>query len=108
MKDKEFDKLFDDGKDVSHLLELSSGRRPNQDQKHDNGALPLRTGDQLDSEARRVGVARTTNITACVSQRPAQVTTNKIRQEQPPPQGEEDKNHRHPGPLRPEELRQQP
>ena len=58
MKAEEFDRLFDDGVDVSHLLDLSSARRPNQEQKRVNVDFPLWMVNPLDSEARRVGVTR--------------------------------------------------
>ena len=41
MKSKEFDKLFDEGKDITHLLDMSTARRPNQELKRVNVDFPL-------------------------------------------------------------------
>ena len=40
MKAEAFDDLFYDGEDISHLLDLSSARRPNQEQKRVNVDFP--------------------------------------------------------------------
>ncbi len=58
MKAEEFDKLFDDGEDITHLLDLSSTKRPNQEQKRVNVDFPKWMVNQLDMEARRIGVTR--------------------------------------------------
>ena len=75
MKAEEFDKLFDDGEDISHLLDLSSARRPNQDQKRVNVDFPLWMVNQLDSEARRVGVTRQSIIKIWLAERLAQANS---------------------------------
>ena len=69
MKAEKFEQLFDDGEDVSHLLDLSSARRPNQDQKRVNVDFPLWMVKQLDSEARRVGVTRQSIIKVWLAER---------------------------------------
>ena len=69
MKAEEFDNLFDDGEDVSHLLDLSSARRPNQEQKRVNVDFPMWMVNQLDSEARRVGVTRQSIIKVWLAER---------------------------------------
>ena len=58
MKAEEFEKLFDDGEDITHLLDLSSARRPNLEQKRVNVDFPIWMVNQLDREAKRVGVTR--------------------------------------------------
>ena len=58
MKAEEFDKLFDDGEDITHLLDLSSTQRPNLEQKRVNVDFPVWMVNQLDREAKRVGVTR--------------------------------------------------
>ena len=77
MKAEEFDKLFDDGEDISHLLDLSSARRPNQEQKRVNVDFPMWMVKQLDSEARRVGVTRQSIIKVWLAERLAQATSAK-------------------------------
>jgi hypothetical protein len=77
MKAEEFDKLFDDGEDIGHLLDLSSARRPNQEQKRVNVDFPQWMVDQLDSEARRVGVTRQSIIKVWLAERLEQVNSNK-------------------------------
>jgi hypothetical protein len=58
MKAKEFDKIFDDGKDVSAFLNLKKATRPGQFQKRVNVDFPQWIVDSLDKEARRLGVTR--------------------------------------------------
>ena len=65
----ECDTLFDDGKDISHLLDLSSAKRPNQDQKRVNVDFPRWMVNQLDAEARRVGVTRQSIIKMWLAER---------------------------------------
>jgi hypothetical protein len=77
MKAEAFDKMFDDGEDISHLLDLSSARRPNQEQKRVNVDFPQWMVDQLDSEARRVGVTRQSIIKVWLAERLEQVSSNK-------------------------------
>ena len=69
MKAETFDKMFDDGEDISHLLDLSSARRPNQEQKRVNVDFPQWMVDQLDSEVRRVGVTRQSIIKVWLADR---------------------------------------
>ena len=69
MKADEFDTLFDDGKDVSHLLDLSSAKRPNQEQKRVNVDFPKWMVTQLDAEARRLGVTRQSIIKVWLAER---------------------------------------
>ena len=55
MKSKNFDKKFDENKaDIIDDLDLSTLRRPNQQQKRVNVGVI----DSLDKEANRVGVTR--------------------------------------------------
>jgi hypothetical protein len=69
MKAEEFDKLFDEGEDISHLLDLSSSRKPNLEQKRVNVDLPVWVVNQLDREAKRVGVTRQSIIKMWIAQR---------------------------------------
>ncbi len=54
----EFEQRFDDGEDITQYLDLSSAKRPNLEQKRVNLDLPIWMIEQLDREAKRIGVAR--------------------------------------------------
>jgi len=59
MKSKDFDKKFDENKaDIIDDLDLSTLKRPNQQQKRVNVDFPVWIIDSLDKEANRVGVTR--------------------------------------------------
>jgi hypothetical protein len=68
MKAKEFDKLFDEGKDVSGLLDLKKAARPGQLQKRVNVDFPNWIIDALDKEARRLGVPRQSIIKVWIAE----------------------------------------
>jgi hypothetical protein len=69
MKDREFDKRFDEGKDISKHLGLSKARRLEQEQKRVNVDLPLCMIHLLDKEARRLGVPRQSIIKVWLAER---------------------------------------
>lgn len=69
MKAKEFDKIFDDNKDISAYLDVSRAYRPEQEQKRVNVDFPLWMIHQLDKEAKRLGVPRQSVIKVWVSER---------------------------------------
>jgi hypothetical protein len=69
MKAEEFEKLFDEGGDITPLLDLSSARRPNLEQKRVNVDFPKWMVKQLDLEARRVGVTRQSIIKVWLAER---------------------------------------
>jgi len=69
MKAEKFEKMFDNNEDISHLLDLSSARRPNQEQKRVNVDFPIWMVKQLDMEARRVGVTRQSIIKVWLAER---------------------------------------
>jgi hypothetical protein len=69
MKAEEFEKMFDDGEDITRLLDLSSARRPNLEQKRVNVDFPKWMVNQLDMEARRVGVTRQSIIKIWLAER---------------------------------------
>ena len=59
MKAKDFDKKFDENKtDIIDDLDLSTLKRPNQQQKRVNVDFPVWVINSLDKEAGRVGVSR--------------------------------------------------
>jgi hypothetical protein len=69
MKAKEFDKKFDDSKDVSKYLDMSKAERPRQTQKRVNVDFPLWMIQELDKEAKRLGVPRQSIIKVWVAER---------------------------------------
>jgi len=69
MKASEFDKNFDEGKDISKYLEVSKARRPAQEQKRVNVDFPLWMIQLLDKEAKRLGVPRQAIIKVWVAER---------------------------------------
>ena len=69
MKAEEFDRKFDDGEDVSQVLDISKARRPVQEQKRVNVDFPLWMIQQLDKEAKRLGVPRQSIIKLWVADR---------------------------------------
>ena len=69
MKAEEFDRLFDQGKDITHLLDLSSARRPNQEVKRVNVDFPVWMVNKLDKEAKRLGVTRQSIIKVWLAER---------------------------------------
>ena len=75
MKAEEFDKLFDKGNDIAHLLDLSSARRPNQELKRVNVDFPIWMVNKLDREAKRLGVTRQSIIKIWLAERLERVRT---------------------------------
>lgn len=69
MKAKEFDKKFDEGKDISQYLDMSKARRPEQEQKRVNVDFPIWMINLLDKEAKRLGVPRQSIIKVWVAER---------------------------------------
>lgn len=69
MKAKAFDRAFDEGEDISRQLDLAKARRPEQEQKRVNVDFPLWMIQQLDKEARRLGVPRQSIIKVWVAER---------------------------------------
>jgi hypothetical protein len=77
MKSKEFDKLFDEGKDITHLLDMSTARRPNQELKRVNVDFPIWMVNKLDREAKRLGVTRQSIIKIWLAERLERVRSKK-------------------------------
>lgn len=75
MKAKEFDKRFDDGRDISKYLDMSKAKRPGQEQKRVNVDFPLWMIHLLDKEAKRLGVPRQSIIKVWVSERIEKVSS---------------------------------
>ncbi len=70
MKAKEFDKKFDDGEeDILEDLDLSTIKKPNQEQKRVNVDFPVWMIESLDKEAGRLGVTRQSIIKVWLAER---------------------------------------
>lgn len=69
MKAEEFDKKFDEGKDVTRYLDFSRIRKPVQEQKRVNVDFPIWMIQLLDKEAKRLGVPRQSIIKMWVAER---------------------------------------
>jgi hypothetical protein len=68
MKAKEFDKKFDEGKDITKYLNLNKATRPGQFQKRVNVDFPVWIIDSLDKEAKRLGVTRQSIIKVWIAE----------------------------------------
>ena len=55
---EELDALFDRGEEISEYVAWDKAKRPNLEQKRVNLDLPVWMIEQLDREAKRIGVAR--------------------------------------------------
>jgi len=69
MKARDFDKEFDEGKDVSEYLDRSKARRPDLEQKRVNVDFPIWMIRLLDKEADRLGVPRQSIIKIWLAER---------------------------------------
>jgi hypothetical protein len=69
MKAHQFDKIFDEGGDISQHLFISKAKRPEQEQKRVNVDFPVWMIQLLDKEARRLGVPRQSIIKVWVAER---------------------------------------
>jgi len=77
MKAKTFDQKFDEGQDITDVLDLARARRPLQKQKRVNVDFPTWMIQGLDREAKRVGVTRQSIIKVWLAERLEQSATNK-------------------------------
>ena len=69
MKAKELDRRFDEGEDVSGVLDLGKARRPGQEQRRVNVDFPSWMIESLDREANRLGVTRQSIIKVWIADR---------------------------------------
>lgn len=69
MKANEFDKKFNETKNIIEYLDLSKLKRPKQDQKRVNVDFPVWMIDLLDKEAKRLGIPRQSIIKVWVAER---------------------------------------
>ncbi len=69
IKAKDFDKKFNSGEDISRYIDVSKARKPEQEQKRVNVDFPVWMIQQLDREAKRLGVPRQSIIKVWVAER---------------------------------------
>jgi len=69
MKAKDFDRLFDEGKDITGHLDLSKARRSGHEQKRVNVDFPTWMIESLDREASHLGVTRQSIIKIWLAER---------------------------------------
>ena len=69
MKASDFDREFDEGKNVTADLDLSKVRGPAQEQRRVNIDFPSCMIQSLDREARRLGVTRQSVIKVWIAER---------------------------------------
>jgi len=69
IKAAEFDREFDEGKDVSRHLDTSKARRPGLEQKRVNVDFPVWMVESLDREAARLGVPRQSLVKVWIAER---------------------------------------
>ncbi len=69
----EFDRAFEEGKEIVDLLKLSEARRPLREQKRIGVDFPLWMLDSLDREAERLGVNRQAIIKVWLAERLEQI-----------------------------------
>ena len=69
MKAKDFDRRFDQGKDVTDDLDLSKARRPGREHRRVNVDFPAWMVESLDREAKRLGVTRQSVIKVWIAEK---------------------------------------
>ena len=75
IKAEEFDRKFENGEDITEFLDLSKVVRPGQEQKRVNVDFPIWMIQQLDKEARKIGVTRQSIIKMWLAERLKASTT---------------------------------
>ncbi|MGN6582270.1 MAG: type II toxin-antitoxin system BrnA family antitoxin [Rhizobiaceae bacterium] len=65
----EFERKFDEGKDISSYIDWSKARRPGLELKRVNVDFPTWVVDDLDKEAHRLGVTRQALIKLWIAER---------------------------------------
>ena len=66
---EEFDQRFEKGEDITEHLDMSKAKRPGLDQKRVNVDFPAWMVENLDKEARRLGVTRQSIIKIWIAER---------------------------------------
>jgi len=76
MKAKDFDRGFDENKNIIEYLDVSKAKRPKQKQKRVNVDFPLWMIELLDKEASRLGVPRQSIIKVWLAERLEKISLN--------------------------------
>jgi len=66
---EEFDQRFEKGEDITEHLDMSKAKRPGLDQQRVNVDFPSWMVENLDKEARRLGVTRQSIIKIWIAER---------------------------------------
>lgn len=66
---EEFDRMFDDGEDISDYVDWSTARRPGLEPKRVNVDFPTWMVDGLDREAARLGITRQALIKTWIAEK---------------------------------------
>ncbi|HYG63763.1 MAG TPA: CopG family transcriptional regulator [Thermoanaerobaculia bacterium] len=69
MRAEEFDRRFDEGEDVTGVLNPSAARRPGQEERRVNVDFPAWMVESLDREAKRLGVTRQSLIKVWIAEK---------------------------------------
>lgn len=69
MKAREIEKQFNEGRSIRKHLSVLEAKRPNQEQKRVNVDFPVWMIQQLDQEAKRLGVPRQSIIKIWIAER---------------------------------------
>ena len=69
IKASEFDRAFDEGENIIDFLDLNNTIRPGQQQKRVNVDFPVWMIQQLDKEAKKLGVTRQSIIKIWLAER---------------------------------------
>jgi hypothetical protein len=69
MKARKFDDDFDAGRDITGSLDLNKARRLKQEPKRVNVDFPIWMVEELDKEAKRLGVTRQSIIKVWLAER---------------------------------------
>ena len=80
MKAKQFDQKFDEGADLSKVLDLSKARRALQEPRRVNVDFPKWMIERLDKEAGRLGVTRQSVIKVWLAERLEKTVSDKSSQ----------------------------
>ena len=77
MNGKEFDEIFDSGEDITHLLDLSTIRRPRLELRKVNVDFPVWMIQELDHESTRLGITRQSLIKSWIGERLDEIIKNR-------------------------------
>lgn len=74
---KTFEERFDDGEDITEFLDLSTAKRINTEVKRVNVDFPIWVINNLDLEAKRIGISRQSLLKMWIAQRLDEISLSK-------------------------------